>query len=270
MLTTEKQSTLGSVQKQDDFIHRHIGPSPAEIAEMLRIIGVESVDELIASTVPGSIRLAKELSLGCPTSEADALKKLRSYADKNRVLKSMIGMGYYGTFVPKVILRNVLENPGWYTAYTPYQAEISQGRLESLLTFQQMVMELTGMEMANASLLDEATAAAEAMALCKRAGKSKSNSFFVADDVHPQTLDVVRTRAKYFDFDIVVGEVEQLEEQDCFGALLQYPGTTGEARDLTSFIEAAHAKDCLVAVATDLLSLTLLKPPGEMLSLIHI
>jgi glycine dehydrogenase len=264
MLTTERQSTLGSVLKQDDFIHRHIGPSPAEIDEMLKTIGVDSLDELIDSTVPGSIRLPQELSLGAPTSEPDALEKLRGYAQQNRVLKSMIGMGYYGTHVPNVILRNVLENPGWYTAYTPYQAEISQGRLESLLTFQQLVMDLTGMEMANASLLDEATAAAEAMTLCKRAGKSQSNQFFVADDVHPQTLDVVRTRARYFDFEVVVGDAQELVNQVCFGALLQYPGTTGEVSDLSALIEAAHAKDCLVAVAADLLSLTLLKPPGEM------
>jgi glycine dehydrogenase len=264
MLTTEKPATLGSVLNSDDFVHRHIGPSPAEIAEMLKSIGLNTLDELIHSTVPGSIRLQTELDLGRPCSEPEALHRLQRYAQKNRVLRSMIGMGYYGTHVPYVILRNVLENPGWYTAYTPYQAEISQGRLESLLTFQQMVMDLTGMEMANASLLDEATAAAEAMTLCKRAGNSKSNVFFVAEDVHPQTLDVVRTRAKYFDFKIVIGQVEELVSQDYFGGLLQYPGTSGQVRDLTSIIDAAHARGCLVAVATDLLSLTLLKPPGEM------
>ena len=149
-------------------------------------------------------------------------------------------MGYYDTHVPQVIARNVLENPGWYTAYTPYQAEISQGRLEALLNFQQMVMDLTGMEMANASLLDEATAAAEAMALCKRAGKQPSNTFFVADQVHPQTLDVVLTRAKYFGFEVIVGPIEEIADNDIFGALVQYPGTSGEVRDLTPFIESAH------------------------------
>jgi glycine dehydrogenase len=264
MLTTEKQGTLGSMQQADDFIHRHIGPSPAEIESMLQSIGCSSLDDLIRSTVPASIRLNRELDLAEPTSEPNALQKLRGYASRNRVVKSMIGMGYYGTHVPNVILRNVLENPGWYTAYTPYQAEISQGRLESLLTFQQMVMDLTGMEMANASLLDEATAAAEAMTLCKRAGKSKSDVFFVADDVHPQTLDVVRTRSRYFGFEVIVGPADQLARQDCFGALLQYPGTTGQVRDLTDLIDAAHGKECLVAVASDLLALTLLKPPGEM------
>jgi glycine dehydrogenase len=249
----------------DDFIHRHIGPSPQDIADMLKQLGVDSLDELIDSTVPASIRMNRNLkNLGTATSEPAALEKLHSYARQNKVAKSMIGMGYYGTHVPNVILRNVLENPGWYTAYTPYQAEISQGRLESLLTFQQMVMDLTAMEMANASLLDEATAAAEAMTLCKRAGKSQSNLFFVADDVHPQTLDVVRTRSKYFGFEIVVAPADQLRGTDCFGALLQYPGTTGEVRDLRPLIEAAQARECLVAVATDLLSLTMLKPPGEM------
>ncbi len=255
---------LSELQQHDQFIHRHIGPRQSEIDEMLQLLGVESLDELIDSTVPRSILLDRELNLPEPSPEHVTLGRLREYADRNQVFKSYIGMGYYDTHVPQVIARNVLENPGWYTAYTPYQAEISQGRLESLLNFQQMVMDLTGMEMANASLLDEATAAAEAMALCKRAGKQASNTFFVADHVHPQTLDVVLTRAKYFGFEVVVGPIEEIADNDIFGALVQYPGTNGEVRDLTPLIESAHERKALVAVATDLLSLALLKPPGEM------
>lgn len=192
------------------------------------------------------------------------LVEMKKFADLNQVKRTFIGQGYYNTFTPNVILRNVLENPGWYTAYTPYQPEISQGRLESLLNYQQMVMDLTGMEIANASLLDEATAAAEAMTLCKRAGKSKSKVFFVADDVHPQTLEVVKTRAEFIGFEVQVGSLESLPEQDVFGALVQYPGTTGEVRDLTDIIAAAQANKTLVTVATDLLASALLKPAGEM------
>ena len=203
-------AALKSLKTNDEFIQRHIGPGPADIDHMLRTIGVRSLDELIESTVPASILLDHELDLPEPSSEIETLEKLQRYAAENQIMKSMIGMGYYGTHVPQVIARNVLENPGWYTAYTPYQAEIAQGRLESLLTFQQMIMDLTGMEMANASLLDEATAAAEAMTLCKRAGKNTSNTFFVASDVHPQTLDVVQTRARYFGFEIVVGPIEDI------------------------------------------------------------
>ncbi len=252
------------LQNSDDFIHRHIGPSPGEIQAMLETVGADSLDDLIESTVPASILLDTDLNLPTCSTEQETIDRLRSYAESNVVNRSMIGMGYYGTHVPHVILRNVLENPGWYTAYTPYQAEISQGRLESLLTFQQMVMDLTGMEMANASLLDEATAAAEAMSLCKRAGKNASEKFFVADDVHPQTLDVLQTRAKYFGFEIIVGSAEEVATHDVFGALLQYPGTTGHARDLAPLIASIHEGNGLVAVASDLLSLTLLKPPGEM------
>ena len=255
---------LNQLQQTDDFIHRHIGPSPTDIEAMLQTVGAGSLDELMVSTVPKSILLDSELNLPGSSTENDAIAKLKEYAELNLVKRSMIGMGYYDTHTPNVILRNVLENPGWYTAYTPYQAEISQGRLESLLTFQQMVMDLTGMEMANASLLDEATAAAEAMSLCKRASKLKCNTFFVADDVHPHTLDVVVTRAKYFGFDVVVGPAKNVAEQEIFGALLQYPGTSGQITDLAPLIEAVHATKALVAVASDLLSLTLLKPPGEM------
>ncbi len=264
MANAISQRSLKTLQCHDEFINRHLGPSQQEIEEMLQVVGSSNLDEFIESTVPSDILLKEDLDLPPAVSEARTLERLTQLADTNQVNKSYLGMGYYGTHVPQVIQRNVLENPGWYTAYTPYQAEISQGRLEALLNFQQMVMDLTGMDFANASLLDEATAAAEAMTLCKRASKHASNSFFIADDIHPQTLDVIQTRAKYFGFEVIVAPIETLGEHDIFGALLQYPGTTGEVRDLTSFIEAVHEKKALVAVATDLLSLALLKPPGEM------
>jgi glycine dehydrogenase len=264
MANAISQRSLEALQGHDEFINRHLGPSLEEIDEMLSSVGSSSLDEFIQSTVPDDILLDQPLELPAPVSEADTISRLRQLASSNRVLKSFIGMGYYGTHVPQVILRNVLENPGWYTAYTPYQAEIAQGRLEALLNFQQMVMDFTGMDFANASLLDEATAAAEAMALCKRASKHKSNTFFVAEDVHPQSLDVIATRAKYFGFEVIVGPIEELGSHEIFGALLQYPGTTGEVRDLAPYIEQVHEKKALVAVCGDLLSLALLKPPGEM------
>lgn len=232
--------------------------------KMLEAINAVSLDALISETVPANIRLEQPMTLAEAKSEADMLAAMKQFAKQNQVKRTFIGQGYYNTFTPNVILRNVLENPGWYTAYTPYQPEISQGRLESLLNFQQMVIDLTGMEIANASLLDEATAAAEAMTLCKRAGKSKSNVFFVADDVHPQTIEVVKTRAKFIGFEVLVGSLESLPEQDVFGALVQYPSTTGEVRDLTDIIAKAQANKTLVTVATDLLASTLLKPAGEM------
>lgn len=231
---------------------------------MLEAINAVSLDALISETVPANIRLEQPMTLAEAKSEADMLATMKQFAKQNQVKRTFIGQGYYNTFTPNVILRNVLENPGWYTAYTPYQPEISQGRLESLLNFQQMVIDLTGMEIANASLLDEATAAAEAMTLCKRAGKSKSNVFFVADDVHPQTIEVVKTRAKFIGFEVLVGSLESLPEQDVFGALVQYPSTTGEVRDLTDIIAKAQANKTFVTVATDLLASTLLKPAGEM------
>ncbi|WP_182009359.1 aminomethyl-transferring glycine dehydrogenase [Vibrio sp. B1FLJ16] len=255
---------LQSLSTQNEFVARHNGPNKSDQQKMLDAINVANLDALIEETVPAQIRLEKPLSLAEAKSESDMLVAMRKFADQNQIKRTFIGQGYYNTFTPNVILRNVLENPGWYTAYTPYQPEISQGRLEALLNYQQMVMDLTGMEIANASLLDEATAAAEAMTLCKRAGKSKSNVFFVADDVHPQTLEVVKTRAKYIGFDVQVGSLESLPEQDVFGALVQYPGTTGEVRDLTDIIAKAQANKTLVTVATDLLASTLLKPAGEM------
>ncbi|MGR5209517.1 aminomethyl-transferring glycine dehydrogenase [Vibrio rotiferianus] len=255
---------LQSLSTQNEFVARHNGPNKSDQQKMLEAINAVSLDALINETVPAQIRLEQPLNLAEAKSEADMLVAMREFADQNQVKRTFIGQGYYNTFTPNVILRNVMENPGWYTAYTPYQPEISQGRLEALLNYQQMVMDLTGMEIANASLLDEATAAAEAMTLCKRAGKSKSNVFFVADDVHPQTIEVVKTRAKFIGFEVLVGSLESLPEQDVFGALVQYPGTTGEVRDLTDIIAKAQANKTLVTVATDLLASALLKPAGEM------
>ncbi|PCE65415.1 aminomethyl-transferring glycine dehydrogenase [Salinivibrio sp. YCSC6] len=255
---------LDNLVADNDFIARHNGPDTNQQNAMLAAINATSLEHLIEETVPADIRLPKPLNLSAPKSETQMLAELSNIAAQNTIKRSLIGQGYYHTHTPPPILRNVLENPGWYTAYTPYQPEISQGRLESLLNFQQMVMDLTGMDLANASLLDEATAAAEAMTLCKRGGKHKGNAFFVASDVHPQTLDVIKTRATFLGYDIIVDDTDTLNQYDVFGALLQYPGTTGEVRDLGALIADAQSKKTLVAVATDLLSLTLLKAPGEM------
>ncbi|MGL4223872.1 MAG: aminomethyl-transferring glycine dehydrogenase [Vibrio sp.] len=255
---------LNYLSGENAFIARHNGPNPSQQQAMLHTIKLDHLDELIAQTIPPQIRLKAPLALAPAQSEAQMLASLQSFAQLNQIKRTFIGQGYYNTFTPNVILRNVLENPGWYTAYTPYQPEISQGRLESLLNYQQMVMDLTAMEIANASLLDEATAAAEAMALCQRAGKSKSNLFFVADDVHPQTIEVVKTRAAFLGFEVKVDSIDNITQQPAFGALLQYPGTTGEVRDLTDIIAKAQAQQTLVSVATDLLASVLLKPVGEM------
>lgn len=255
---------LQSLSTQNEFVARHNGPNTNDQQKMLEAINAVSLDALIQETVPAQIRLEKPMALAAAQSEADMLRTIKAFADQNQIKRTFIGQGYYNTFTPNVILRNVMENPGWYTAYTPYQPEISQGRLEALLNYQQMVMDLTGMEIANASLLDEATAAAEAMTLCKRAGKSKSHVFFVADDVHPQTIEVVKTRAAFIGFDVHVAPLDTLTETEAFGALVQYPNTTGEIRDLTDIIAKAQANKTLVAVATDLLASTLLKPAGEM------
>ena len=255
---------LKDLLQQNEFLSRHIGPTEPEIQGMLTTLGVETLDELVQTTLPEQIRTDTGLHIGEPTPENQALAELRAKAEQNKVLRSFIGMGYYGTLTPPVILRNMLENPGWYTAYTPYQAEISQGRLEMLLNFQQVVMDMTGMPVANASLLDEATAAAEGMALAARVTKHKGNIFFVDRDVHPQTLDVVRTRAEYYGFQLVVGDPEtDLAGADAFGVLVQYPGTYGSVRDLKSVVDAAHAQGTIVIVASDLLALALLTPPGE-------
>ncbi len=257
--------SLYELEQHDEFLQRHIGPDQQQISEMLEFLGLKSLDELSQTTLPEAIQLKKELNLPGPISERDILSRLKNMASQNRINKSYLGLGYYNTITPNVIVRNVLENPGWYTAYTPYQPEISQGRLEMLLNFQQMIIDLTGMDLANASLLDEATAAAEAMSLCKRSNRKKSNLFFVADNVFPQTLDVIRTRAEYFGFDLVVGNpATDLEKHDCFGVLLQYPGMNGEITDLEELIGKAQQQKALVCVAADLLSLVHLKAPGEL------
>ncbi|UTF61090.1 aminomethyl-transferring glycine dehydrogenase [Gilvimarinus sp. DA14] len=260
-----RRAPLAELAHHQAFIGRHIGPDSAQTEAMLKALGLDSIDNLIEKTVPAKIRLNEALELEAAKSEVEALAELKSIAGKNKLFKNFIGMGYYDNHVPNVILRNVLENPGWYTAYTPYQPEIAQGRLEGLLNFQQMIIDLTGMDLANASMLDEGTAAAEAMAMLKRQNKkNRSEVFFVAADTHPQTIAVVKTRAEHFGFEVVVDEPEKLAEIDCFGALLQYPGTTGQVRDLTEIISAAHEQNKLVTVASDLLALVLLKSPGEM------
>ena len=263
------RETLTDLEQRDDFIRRHIGPGDEQIAAMLDILGLKTLDELIHKVVPESIIIDEALDIGTDKTERGTLSYLRRMSERNKVFVSMIGMGYYGAKMPSVLLRNVFENPGWYTAYTPYQAEVSQGRLETLITFQQMVMDLTGMEVANASLLDEATAAAEAMAMAHRLCKTKANTFFVADDCHPQTLAVINTRGGSLGFDIVQGDPYDalgagLENHDLFGVLVQYPGSGGAVRDIRPVIEAAHQKGALVTVASDLLALVLMKPPGEM------
>ena len=261
----DKTTALTTLENANEFIHRHIGPDAAQTRAMLAALELDSIEALIGKTVPDTIRGETTRVLQPPCNEHQALAELKQLAQKNQVFKSYIGLGYHDTYTPPVILRNVFENPGWYTAYTPYQPEIAQGRLEGLLNFQQMVMDLTGMEMANASMLDEGTAAAEAMAMSKRlAKKNRSNTFFVARDVHPQTLAVVKTRAEHFGFDIHLGDHNELGDVDYFGVLLQYPGTTGELTDLAPLIATAHGKDALVTVAADIMSLILLKSPGSM------
>ena len=257
-------ASLSELENQDEFIRRHIGPGQQEIADMLAVVGAESLDDLMQQTVPASIR-SNGLKVGQAQREEVALAELKALAKENKIFRSYIGMGYSNTFTPNVILRNVLENPGWYTAYTPYQPEIAQGRLEAILNFQQVTIDLTGLPLASASLLDEATAAAEAMALAKRVSKNKkSNAFFVANDVHPQTKDVLKTRADMFGFEIIYGEIADAGNADVFGALLQYPTSSGELIDIRSTIAAVQANKGIVAVATDLLSLTLVTPPGEL------
>ncbi|WP_306606612.1 aminomethyl-transferring glycine dehydrogenase [Azonexus sp.] len=255
---------LSALEQHDEFIGRHIGPCATEMSAMLAAIGAASLDQLIDQTVPAAIRLPADLPLPAPRREHEALANLKAIASKNVIQKSCIGMGYYDTLTPKVILRNVMENPGWYTAYTPYQAEIAQGRLEALMNFQQMVVDLTGLEIANASLLDEATAAAEAMTMARRVSKSKSNRFLVDAACFPQTIDVVRTRAGYFGFELVIAAVDTVKDEEFFGALLQYPNDNGEVRDLSAIIAGLKAKGATVAVASDLMALVLLNSPGAM------
>ncbi|MDX5320274.1 MAG: glycine dehydrogenase (aminomethyl-transferring), partial [Bacteroidota bacterium] len=254
-----------SIQNYDRFENRHNGPDAEETKLMLETIGVNSIDQLIDETVPASIRLPEPLNLPAGMGEQAFLKKLKGIASKNQIFKSYIGTGYYNCYTPGVILRNITENPAWYTAYTPYQAEIAQGRLEALINFQTLVIDLTGMEIANASLLDEATAAAESMhmALALK-GKNQGNKFFVSNECFPQTIDLLKTRALPIGVELVIGNHQDIElNEEFFGALVQYPANDGVIYDYTAF--AAHCKSAgiMVCVSVDLLSLTLLTPPGE-------
>src|SRR5687767_12778369 len=255
-------TTLDDLLDKSNFSRRHIGPSESAQRGMLATVGAASIDALVREVVPQDILLGERLKLGEARTENEALGEISAHAAKNELWRNFIGMGYYGTHTPAVIHRNVLENPGWYTAYTPYQAEISQGRLEGLLNFQQMVIDLTGLPVANASLLDEATAAAEAMAMIRRSARSKAAAFFVDSAVHPQVLSVMRTRAKWLGIELVVGDDVQPEK--VFGAHLQYPDTFGRIRDFSEVIGKIHAAQGLVSMGTDLLALMLLRSPGAM------
>ncbi|MDF1803236.1 aminomethyl-transferring glycine dehydrogenase [Thalassovita sp.] len=248
-----------------DFANRrHIGPSPAEMAEMLDVVGAGTLDDLITDTVPQAIRAEAPLTVGAALSERQMLRRMRAVADKNKVLSSLIGMGYHGTVTPPAIQRNILENPAWYTAYTPYQPEISQGRLEALLNYQTMVSDLTGLEIANASLLDEATAAAEAMTMAQRVAKSKAKAFFVDENCHPQNIAVIQTRAAPLGIEVIVGAPDVLQADAVFGAVFQYPGTYGHVRDFTAEMDALHAAKAVGIVIADPMALVLLKEPGAM------
>jgi glycine dehydrogenase len=248
-----------------DFANRrHIGPSPEEMDEMLAVVGAKDLDELIDDTLPASIRQSEELDFGRPLSERELLHRMREVANKNQLMTSLIGQGYHGTVTPPAIQRNILENPAWYTAYTPYQPEISQGRLEALLNFQTMISDLTGLEIANASLLDEATACAEAMTMAQRVSKSKAKAFFVDRDCHPQNIAVIQTRAAPLGIEVIVGNPDKLEADKVFGALFQYPGTYGHGRDFTDHIAKLHEAKAIAVMSADPLSLTLLKEPGAM------
>src|SRR5213596_2255961 len=246
----------------DSFARRHIGPSEEEVRSMLSEVGYEDLDSLIDTTVPKDIRLERQLNLPKAKSETEALAELRAISQKNEIARSFIGTGYHDCITPPVIQRNILENPGWYTAYTPYQAEIAQGRLEALLNFQQMIIDLTALDIANASMLDEATAAAEAMALCHAVAPNRK-TFFVADNCHPQTIAIVQTRAKPLGIDIKIGDYSRFKfDSTIFGAVVQYPATDGAIYDYADFVLKAHDPGALVVVAADILALTLLKPPG--------
>ena len=257
--------SLRSLENHEAFIDRHIGPSAQQQHEMLEAVGAGSLNELMSTIVPADIQLAQPPQVGIAATEFAALAELKTIASRNKCFKTYIGMGYTSVQTPPVILRNMLENPGWYTAYTPYQPEVSQGRLEALLNFQQVTLDLTGLDIASASLLDEATAAAEAMAMAKRVSKLKNaNRFFVAADIHPQTLDVVRTRAETFGFDVIVDDAAKvLDHQDVFGVLLQQVGTTGEVHDYSALIEELKQRKVVVSVAADFMSLVLLTAPGK-------
>ncbi len=256
---------LQELSNNQEFIQRHVGPDAIETQQMLEYLGLSSLDDLLEQTVPKKIRLPEDLKIPTARSEQQALNDIAKYAKMNKVAHSFIGMGYYNTRTPTVILRNVLENPGWYTAYTPYQPEIAQGRLEAILTFQQMTIDLTGMELASASLLDEASAAAEAMAMAKRISKNKkSEQFFVDINAFPQTIDVIKTRAEYYGFELIFGHASDAANHDVFGAYIQYTDKTGNVVDLDSIIKALQANKTIVAVGADIMSLVMLKSPGEM------
>src|SRR5229473_4437948 len=245
------------------FARRHIGPNEVETEEMLGTVGYQNLAALIDATIPKNIRLDRPLNLPEAKSESEALAELRALAKQNKIAKSFIGAGYSDCITPPVIQRNILENPGWYTAYTPYQAEIAQGRLEALLNFQQMIVDLTALDIANASLLDEATAAAEAMSLCHAVAPNRK-TFFVADNCHPQTIAVVQTRAKPLGIEVKIGDYSRFKfDSTVFGVLVQYPATDGAIYDYAEFVRKAHVAGALVVVAADILALTLLKPPGE-------
>ncbi len=261
----ESGQCLSDLEMRGDFIRRHIGLDREQIQEMLEAMGMTSLEDIIDRAVPKSIIATEPLTLTENYSERAVGTYMRKMRERNKVFTSMIGLGYYGTITPAVIKRNVLENPAWYTAYTPYQAEVSQGRLEALLNFQQMIMDLTGMELANASMLDESTAVAEAMAMSKRVSKSKSNTYFVDEDCFPQTIAVVETRAKSLGFEIVIGDpLKELEQHEFFGVVIQNPGASGEVHDIRAAVEIAHQQSALVTVAADILSLVIITPPGEM------
>ncbi|WP_419903596.1 aminomethyl-transferring glycine dehydrogenase [Kiloniella sp.] len=262
---SDTKMSLVDLEQKTDFVRRHIGPNDAEQIEMLALLGLGSLEELSDKTVPEAIRETDALAMEGSQTEVDVLAHARSLAEKNKVFKSFIGMGYYGTHVPKVILRNVLENPGWYTAYTPYQAEISQGRLEAVLNYQTMISDLSGMELANSSMLDEGTAAAEAMAFCRRVAKSKATVFFVDQDLLPQSIAVIKTRADALGYEIVVGDPRKdLDPTAVYGALFQYPGVSGRIDDYSDLIAAIQSNKGLAGLAADLLALTLIKSPGEL------
>ncbi|MCF7965454.1 MAG: aminomethyl-transferring glycine dehydrogenase [Methylobacter tundripaludum] len=261
---TPFRPSLAQLEMRGNFINRHIGPNSQQIQEMLAELGLNDLEDIIDQAIPADILNHEPLKLTETVSERAVIKHLRKMRERNNVFTSMIGMGYYDTVMPAVIKRNVLENPAWYTAYTPYQSEVSQGRLEALLNFQQVIIDLTGMALANASLLDEATAAAEAMSMSRRLSKSRANSIFVDRDCHPQTIAVIKTRARSLGYEVIVADpYRELEQHDFFALLLQYPGCTGEIRDLTEVTAIAQAKSALVTVAADLLALVLLKPPAE-------
>jgi glycine dehydrogenase len=260
---TESRPSLNQLEMRGDFVQRHIGPTPQQTQEMLAELGLTELEQIIGQALPEDIIDREPLKLTETISESAVIKHMRLMRERNKVFTSMIGMGYYDTVMPAVIKRNVLENPGWYTAYTPYQAEISQGRLEALLNFQQMIIDLTGLDIANASLLDEATAAAEAMAMSRRLSKSPANTLVVDCDCHPQTIAVVKTRAHSMGYDVIVADpYRDLRQHQFFAVLVQYPGSRGEVRDFSEIASIAHAQSALVTVATDLLSLVLLQPPA--------